>query len=360
MTLKAALIGLGPNNTTKGGCNSIAYAHAWAIANTPGVKLAAGCARTQLNRDGFAAEFPGVALYADYREMLAREKPQLVSVCAYPRDREAMVMAALEAGATHLWVEKPFAVTTQSARRMLAAAKARGASLIVNHQRRYSQVCTWMREAVAEGRIGEVVQVTVVQPCPNLLDFGSHLVDAAISALPGDVPRRAFGAAAMAPGKTHLGLPEDQQVVGSIHFESGARLVIEAGGVLPSRLPIIRVDGTHGFIELHVAKPAGARSVYRARYRDGLSVENPSLIEHFHHDDRRCNLFYDRLLQDWLECAAAGHPCRVDGEEALRGLDCMLGLLHSAVAGCLIELPWLSDECPLDILAARGGIGSGA
>lgn len=351
MTIRCAIIGIGPNTPKKGGCNAIAYAHAWAMRNTAGVELVAGCARSQANRDGFVREFPGVATYADYREMLAREKPQLVSVCAYPRDREAMVMAALDAGATRLWVEKPLAVSAGAGRRMLAAAKAKGASLVVNHQRRYGQVFTWMREAVAEGRIGEVIQASVVQPCPNLLDFGSHLVDAAISALPGDQPVRAFAAATMAAGKRHLDLPQDEQLVGTVHFASGARLLVEAGGRQPKRCPIIRIDGSHGFIELHVGRPADGRSVYRARYRDGAAVDHPTLIEHFHHDDRRFNLFYDRLLPDWLAAAEAGRPCLVDGEEAMRGLDCMLGLLHSAHQGRMIDLPLSGDDCPLDLLA---------
>lgn len=347
--LRCAIIGIGPNTPMKGGCNAIAYAHAWAMANTAGVLLVAACARSQVNRDGFVREFPGVKTYADYREMLFQERPALVSICAYPRDREAMVMAALEAGATRLWVEKPFAISTTSARRMLAAVKAKGASLVVNHQRRYSQVALWMRESVAEGRIGEVIQASVVQPCPDLLDFGSHLVDLALSALPGDQPTRAFAAAMVDPAQRHLGLPSDRQLIGSVHFASGARLLVEAGELLPGRQPIIRIDGSHGFIELHVGVPKGARSVYRARYRDGCTVENPALIEHFHHDNRRFNLFYDRLLPDWLDSAATGRPCLVDGDEALRGLDCMLGLLHSAAQRKPLALPYLSDDCPLDL-----------
>lgn len=352
MTIRSAIIGIGPNTSQKGGINAIAYAHAWAIRNTAGVELVAGCARSQANREGFTREFPGVPTYADYREMLAQEKPTLVSICAYPRDREAMVMAALESGATLLWVEKPLAISTASARRMLAAVAAKGASLVVNHQRRYSQVATWMREAVTEGRIGTVLQATVVQPCPNLLDFGSHLVDCAISALPGDQPVRAFAAATVAAGTRHLDLPVDNQLVGTVHFASGARLIVEAGTKQPQRCPLIRVDGSHGFVEIHLSgRPEGARSAYRARYRDGSEVFNPSLIEHFHHDERRFNLFYDRLLPDWLAAVAASRPCMVDGTEALRGLDCMLGLLHSAHQGCMVELPLLSEDCPLDLLA---------
>jgi UDP-N-acetylglucosamine 3-dehydrogenase len=349
--LRCAIIGIGPNTPQKGGVNAIAYAHAWAIRNTAGTALVAGCARSQGNRDGFVREFPGVTMYSDYRAMLAAEKPQLVSICAFPRDREAMVNAALDAGATHLWVEKPLAVSTASARRMLEAAAKRGASLVVNHQRRYAQCATWMREAVVQGRIGTVIQATVTQPCPGILDFGSHLVDAAISALPGDQPVRAFGAATLTGKRYLLDLPQDDQLVGTVHFASGARLVLESGSVQPSRSPLIRIDGSHGFIELHVGVPAGAASVYRARYRDGSQVENPSMIEHFHHDNHRFNLFYDRLLPDWLAAAAAKRACTVDGAEALRGLDCMLGLLHSAAQRRMIDLPLINDDCPLDLLA---------
>src|SRR6476646_12090525 len=61
------------------------------------------------------------AAYADYREMLAKEKPQIVSVAdRWPDCHREMVVACAEAGAS-IFLEKPVAQTLQQADEMVAA-----------------------------------------------------------------------------------------------------------------------------------------------------------------------------------------------------------------------------------------------
>jgi predicted dehydrogenase len=89
--IRAAIIGCGPSTPGKGGAHSIAYAHGWGLSRVPEVKIVAAASRNALNAADYCAEFAGAKDYTDYREMLRAEKPDLVSVCAFPRDREAMV-----------------------------------------------------------------------------------------------------------------------------------------------------------------------------------------------------------------------------------------------------------------------------
>src|SRR5437762_3078144 len=63
------------------------------------------------------------AAYADYREMLAKEKPQLVSVAdRWPDCHRDMVIACAEAGAS-MFLEKPASQTLQQADEMVAACE---------------------------------------------------------------------------------------------------------------------------------------------------------------------------------------------------------------------------------------------
>jgi len=74
--------------------------------------LIAAASRTAKNVADFSKGFGGLATYSDYRQMLEREQPSMVSVCASPRNRASMVRAAVEAGTELVWVEEPFALAT--------------------------------------------------------------------------------------------------------------------------------------------------------------------------------------------------------------------------------------------------------
>src|SRR5687768_3977193 len=74
--------------------------------------------------------------YSDYREMLAKEKPQLVCLAArWTNERAAAAQAALQAGA-HLISEKPFTATLAEGDDLLALAERRDAKIAVAHQMR--------------------------------------------------------------------------------------------------------------------------------------------------------------------------------------------------------------------------------
>src|SRR5262249_42288582 len=74
--------------------------------------------------------------YGDYRQMLDKEKPQLV--CVAPRwtdEHFAMARTALEVGA-HVYIEKPFTQTLAEADRLLALAAKVELRIVVAHQMR--------------------------------------------------------------------------------------------------------------------------------------------------------------------------------------------------------------------------------
>jgi predicted dehydrogenase len=97
--------------------------------------------------------------YADYREMLAREKPELVSVCPRHLDqRAAMILAAAQAGC-HIYTEKPFAPNLEAADRMVAAVRSAGVKLQIAHQMRCSPFLLRAVEMVRNGEIGDLQEI---------------------------------------------------------------------------------------------------------------------------------------------------------------------------------------------------------
>lgn len=99
--------------------------------------------------------------YADYREMLAQERPQLVSVAPRFTDQHhAMVRAALEAG-THVYCEKPFTRTLAEADDLLALAAKNARKIAVAHQGRNSPATLELKRQLDEGVLGELLEIRV-------------------------------------------------------------------------------------------------------------------------------------------------------------------------------------------------------
>jgi predicted dehydrogenase len=122
-----------------------------------------------------AAEFGIESVFADYREMLATTRPDIVSICTPPSFHLDAVTAAVEAGVRAIHCEKPIALSYYDALRMQAIADDAGVQLTLNLQRRFEPVHRFAREQLATGALGDVVSIEGY--CPNLLDWGSHILD---------------------------------------------------------------------------------------------------------------------------------------------------------------------------------------
>ena len=98
--------------------------------------------------------------FGDYRKMLNAVKPEFVSVAPRHTDQHLdMALAAIDAGAKGLYVEKPFCRTPAECDELLAAAKKRNVKIAVAHRNRYHPVLPIIEKLVADGRIGRVLEL---------------------------------------------------------------------------------------------------------------------------------------------------------------------------------------------------------
>jgi len=99
------------------------------------------------------------AAYSDYREMLRRERPDVVSVAPRWADCHLdMVLAAAQAGAS-IYLEKPMARTPAECDRMIEACDRAGVKLAVAHQMRIAPILDLARQRLAEGVIGQLLEL---------------------------------------------------------------------------------------------------------------------------------------------------------------------------------------------------------
>lgn len=150
--------------------------HLGAWRERPDVQLMAACDSDPVRLEEFGARHPGVALYRDYETMLARERLDLVSLCAYATERSAMAVACAEAGVRGIWCEKSMAGSLAEARRMGEALSRHGTRMIVAFMRRWAPEYHGVKRLLDEGVIGELESVNV-HFSSNLLHTGTHAFD---------------------------------------------------------------------------------------------------------------------------------------------------------------------------------------
>jgi predicted dehydrogenase len=107
-----------------------------------------------------AAERAGVkAAYADYRAMLDKEKPQVVSICQRWIDRHhEMALTCLERG-IHVFMEKPLCRNLTEADQLVRACEMTHAKLALAHQTRYCPIIPVVKQLLADGKLGTLLEM---------------------------------------------------------------------------------------------------------------------------------------------------------------------------------------------------------
>jgi predicted dehydrogenase len=97
--------------------------------------------------------------YSDYHEMLAREKPDIVTITLRElSERVAMTTAAAQAGA-HILMEKPFAASLEDADRIVAVTERHHVKVQVGHTARCAFVTRRTREMLVNGELGILEEI---------------------------------------------------------------------------------------------------------------------------------------------------------------------------------------------------------
>src|SRR5690606_5487710 len=164
------------------GAGYVAGHHLAALSELDFVEVVAICDTRQDAARALAQRF-GVERTAATLAEVADARPDAVHVLTPPASHATIALEALAMGC-HVLVEKPMADTVADCERMIAAARARGRILGVNHSDLLDPVLRRAVDAAAEGRIGEVLSVDVIRasdyppyaggPLPAQVSQGSY------------------------------------------------------------------------------------------------------------------------------------------------------------------------------------------
>lgn len=150
-TYRAAVIG----RTGRGN-----YGHGLDIVwkNVPGVELVAVA---DDDKAGLAAKAKSLGVehaFLDYREMLDKVKPDVVTIAQRWVDKHCEMVLECASRGIHMTMEKPLCATLAEADEMVAACERSHVKLALSHITRYSPLIEVVQGLIADGKIGRVLE----------------------------------------------------------------------------------------------------------------------------------------------------------------------------------------------------------
>jgi len=226
----------------QGGSIFLPYCHAPSYVASPLTELVAG-ADLHTEQGAIFGERWGLSaqhIYSDYRDMLAAERPDFVSICTTARHRAAIMKDAIEAGVKAIWAEKPITLSLAEADDVIDLGARNGVAIAVNCSRRYSPFLSEARRMAQEGELGDLLQITAYTEC-YISHNGSHAIEPMVDLVDGDVD---WVVGEMESDEEAAG-EEDLRGNGYLAFENGVRGYIRAmpTGTAPWEFDLIGTEG---------------------------------------------------------------------------------------------------------------------
>ena len=199
-------------------------------------------------------------VYEDYRDLLADQTIDVVHVCTPNRSHSEITVAALESG-KHVMCEKPMAINSVEAKKMLDAAERTGKLLTIGYQSRFREDSIYLKKEAEAGVFGDIYYAKATalrrravptwgvflneeeQGGGPLIDIGTHALDLTLWTMDNYKPKYCVGTTYHKLNKdTEQGNawgnwdPEkftvEDSAFGFIVMENGATIVLESAWAL--------------------------------------------------------------------------------------------------------------------------------
>jgi len=324
------------------GCGKIALEkHLPAVARIPEAQVT-GFFDIDRDKAQRACEAYGPGqVYTDFKEMLDRERPDVVHVLTPNVSHAQLAIEAMKAGC-HVMVEKPMASTLADSKEMMRVMRETGRVLTVGYQYRYQPDTLYLKKQSELGKFGEIYFARAASCCRRgvptwgsfismehngggpLLDLGTHLLDMTLWVMNNYRPKYVCG-------KSYRKLYEEgacnnafgdwdpakfeveDSAFGMAVMENGATVFVEAAWALNIREDYHRMQlcGTKAGAEtrLFPGKPGIMKGLCINRCEDGELVhtypnfypgareeQHPVRSEYSHWSYLEARKFYDHLL----------------------------------------------------------------
>lgn len=308
-----------------------------------------------------------VRKYTDYKELLEKEKPELVAVCTESGKHAAITLDCIYAGCNVI-IEKPIALSIADADAIIKAGKEKNVVVCANHQNRFNKSVQYIRKALEEGRFGKLShgaahvrwnrgksyyeqaswRGTWEQDGGCLMNQCIHNIDL-LRWMMGDEIEEVM---AYTDQIEHSYLEAEDLGMALVKFKNGSYGLIEGTtNVYPKNLE----ETLYIFGEKGTAKAAGTSDniIEEWNFADALDdpedvkkrfSENPPNVYGFGHTP---------LYADVIDAIETGRKPLIDAEAGKRALELVLAIYKSAAERRPVKLP-LTDCSTMDFAGRFG------
>ncbi|HEX8422805.1 MAG TPA: Gfo/Idh/MocA family oxidoreductase, partial [Pyrinomonadaceae bacterium] len=114
------------------------------------------CDTDERRLSAIGRRYPATRTATDYRQLLADAELAAIVIATPVATHYEFARAALDAG-KHVLIEKPFTTNIREAEELVALARARGLTLMVDHTFVYTGAVRRIKEIVESGELGELL-----------------------------------------------------------------------------------------------------------------------------------------------------------------------------------------------------------
>lgn len=218
--------------------------HALGYRSVPGVKLVAVADPAREAAAALAAELEIPRSYDDAVTLLETERPELLSICTPPASHLAIVEAAIANGVRAIHCEKPIALSYADALEMHDRCSRAGVQLTFNLQRRFEPVHRFAKEQLDAGAIGEIVSIEGY--CPNLPDWGTHILDLILFYLGDAPPAWVMAQVDVTVNRYVYNAFAETSSITQVKWESGVQAIVATGR--EPQTPVLNLENGLGLI----------------------------------------------------------------------------------------------------------------
>lgn len=332
------------------GCGSIAKKHISALLEL-GTKVIvqALCDIDERRLERFSneicrAHYPDVELYTSLDLLLEKDHSDLIVITSSSDSHARLALKALQSG-RHVLVEKPLALAIEEAKEVVESAKRAGRILAVSFQARYLPQMKLIKEAVEEGRFGQLGHGVVSMRLNRNPDYfkespwretwaqgGGLFINQCIHYI--DLLQWFMGPVDTVYARAgtfgqQLGVENTGAVV--MQFHSGAIGIVEAStAIYPCSLGTsISLFGGSGSVSIE-----GERLNEVKHWRFDQETEGEHFTPH-----QAGSLSYQPLYLDLIHAIGTGEAPLVAGDSTLRALEIVLAVYQSIAIGKVVQLP---------------------
>ena len=124
----------------------------------PEVEMAAIYNRTEDKARAMMGQYGVSRYYADWRDMIGRERPDFVDIITPPETHEEMCAYAASRG-VHIICQKPLALDFETSRRIVGTARAAGVRFMVHENFRWQPWYRKVKQIQQSGALGEFTHI---------------------------------------------------------------------------------------------------------------------------------------------------------------------------------------------------------